>query len=169
MASGKTIKKVLIVLGSPNSASGELSSISKSRLDRCLDLFEKESLVLCTGGWGPHFNTADYPHAHYAKTYLIQKGLLEHAFLDFALSKNTVDDAVKVKTILSALKDDVSLTIITSGYHLVRVKLIFNEILEGFAMQFVGVSCKLDKDEYDALLAHEKKAVAAILENGLYY
>lgn len=163
------MKEVLIVLGSPNSASGELSTISISRLDCCLNLFKKNSLVLCTGGWGSHFNTTEHPHAHYAKAYLLQKGVPKNAFLDFALSKNTVDDAVKTKTILSKLKDDVSLAIITSGYHAERVKLIFTEILTGYTMKFIGVPCELDRNEYDALLAHEKKAIAAILQNGLYY
>ncbi|SNY95007.1 YdcF family protein [Flagellimonas pacifica] len=169
MASGKTIKNVLIVLGSPNSVSGELSSISKSRLDCCADLFKKKSLVLCTGGWGPNFNTAKHPHAHYAKAYLMKKGVQGNAFLEFALSENTVDDAVKAKSILSKLKNELSLTIITSGYHLERVRLVFNEILKGYAITFVGVPCKLDKEEYSVLLAHEKKAIASILQNGLYY
>ncbi|MGW9684581.1 YdcF family protein [Flagellimonas sp. 2504JD1-5] len=163
------MKKILIVLGSPNSETGELSAISKSRLDCCLDLFKKKSLVLCTGGWGPHFNTAEHPHAYYAKKYLLQKGLPESAFLDFALSENTVDDAVKAKAILAKIKEEVSLTIITSGYHLERVRLIFNEILDGFALTFMGVPCTLDKEDYDTLLAHEKKAISVILKNGLYY
>lgn len=163
------MNEVLVVLGSPNSALGELSSISKSRLDCCFNLFKKKSLVLCTGGWGEHFNTAEHPHAHYAKAYLIRKGLPENAFLDFALSENTVDDAVKAKPILFKLEENLSLTIITSGYHLERVRLIFNEILEGFNLTFIGVPCKLDKDTYEALLAHEKKAITAILQKGLYY
>ncbi|WP_190810415.1 YdcF family protein [Flagellimonas sp. S3867] len=163
------MKEVLIVLGSPNTTSGELSSISTSRLDCCLDLFKKESLVLCTGGWGPHFNTTEHSHAHYAKAYLTQKGLPESAFLEFALSKNTVDDAVKAKNILSKLEDNLSLTIITSGYHLERVKMIFNEVLKGYTMMFIGVPCKLDEDEYAILLAHEKKAITSILQKGLYY
>lgn len=165
----KTVKEVLIVLGSPNSATGELSSISKSRLDCCLGLFEKKSLVLCTGGWGPHFNTAEQPHAHYAKVYLMQRGLLESAFLEFALSENTVDDAVKAKTILSKLNDDLLFTIITSDYHLERVRLIFTEILNGYSMKFAGAPNNLNKEEYARLLTHEKKAIASILQNGLYY
>ena len=47
-------KEVLVVLGSPNSPSGELSDISKSRLDCCRKMFSKGQLILCTGGWGPH-------------------------------------------------------------------------------------------------------------------
>ena len=161
-------KEVLIVLGSPNSPSGILSGISKSRLNHCKNLYKKGDLILCTGGWGEHFNTSISSHATYAKEYLIEKGLLEKDFLDFALSKNTVDDAVKIKPIISNLKN-VHLTIITSDYHLNRVKLIFTEILEEYHMEFIGVASHLEKDEYHTLLKHENAAIKSIKENGLYY
>lgn len=161
-------KDVLIVLGSPNSPSGELSAISINRLNYCANMYQPETLVLCTGGWGDHFNTSANSHASYAKKYLIEKSVLESDFLDFALSEHTVDDAVKVKPILSKLETR-KLTIITSDYHLNRVKLIFNEILEGFDMGFIGVKSSMPQDEFEAAVKHENKAIASILENGLYY
>lgn len=161
-------KEVLAVLGSPNSPSGELSIISTSRLDTCLEAFSKEKLILCTGGWGPHFNTSAHPHASYAKTYLIEKGLPKEAFLPSALSTNTVDDAVKMKPILSQF-NHVRLMVITSNYHVERVKLIFSTILKAYPMTFVGVDSRLEKDQYDRLVQHEKKAIQSIQENGLYY
>ncbi|MGX1928053.1 YdcF family protein [Flagellimonas sp. 2504JD4-2] len=163
------MQEVLVVLGSPNSASGELGPIAISRLGRCLDLFQKKSWVLCTGGWSPHFNTAELPHAHYAKAYLVKKGVPEGAFLEFALSKNTVDDAVKAKTVLTELNTEVALTIITSDYHAERAKLIFEEVLNGYAMKFIGVESNLSEMEYEEVLSHEKRAIASIQQNGLYY
>lgn len=161
-------KEILIVLGSPNSPAGKLSEISTSRLDYCAKIHQKGNLILCTGGWGNHFNTSTHSHASFAKQYLIKKGLLEDDFLDSALSGHTVDDAVKIKPILSELKN-IELTIITSDYHLNRVKLIFNEILEGYIMNFVGVESSLDQEEYNALVLHENKAIDSIRLNGLYY
>ncbi|MCF7568715.1 YdcF family protein [Sabulilitoribacter arenilitoris] len=161
-------KNTLIVLGSPNSPEGVLSDISRSRLNYCASLYTKGSFVLCTGGWGDHFNTSSKPHAEYSKAYLIKNGIPKDAFLDFALSSNTVDDAVKIKPVVEKL-DNVHLTIITSEYHLERVKLIFNEILNPFELEFVGVKSNLSKDVYNKLVAHEKKAVKSILDNGLYY
>lgn len=161
-------KEVLIVLGSINSISGELSEISKSRLNYCATVYQKGNLVLCTGGWGDHFNTSQNSHASYAKQYLLEKGLSDDNFLDFALSGHTVDDAVKIKPIIAEL-ENIKLTIITSDYHLSRVKLIFNEILEGYMMHFVGVESGLVRKEFEAAVAHENKAIASILKNGLYY
>lgn len=162
------MKDVLIILGSPNSPNGELSSISLSRLKMCLDYYSKGKAVLCTGGWGPHFNTAEQAHAFYAKAYLREHGIAENDFLDFALSSNTVDDAVKAKEILSKLKE-VRLTVISSDYHMNRVKLIFNIILDSYKIDFVSSKSDLSGEAYEILTKHEEKAIDSILKNGLYY
>lgn len=161
-------KEVLIILGSPNSPSGKLSDISISRLNNCVNRYQKGNLILCTGGWGEHFNISKSSHATFAKQYLIEKGILEEDFLDFALSGNTVDDAVKIKPIISKLEKS-KLTIITSDYHLNRVKIIFNKILENYTMDFIGVDSNLDREEHNVLMQHEKNALNSIVQNGLYY
>jgi len=161
-------KEVLIILGSPNSPSGALSEISISRLNDCVNRYQKGNFILCTGGWGVHFNISKSSHAALAKKYLIEKGILKEDFLDFALSGNTVDDAVKIKPIISKL-EKTKLTIITSDYHLNRVKIIFNKILENYTMDFIGVESNLDQEAYNALMQHEKNAINAIEQNGLYF
>lgn len=160
-------KEVLIILGSPNSPSGKLSDISICRLNDCVNRYQKGNLILCTGGWGK-FNISKKSHATFAKQYLIEKGILEEDFLDFALSGNTVDDAVKIKPIISTLEKS-KLTIITSDYHLNRVKIIFNKILVNYTMDFIGVESNLGQEEYSALMQHEKNAINSIIQNGLYY
>ncbi|MBJ2174539.1 YdcF family protein [Aureibaculum sp. A20] len=161
-------QEILVVLGSPNSPNGDLGTISISRLNSCLKRYKKNNLVLCTGGWGPHFNISSESHASIAKNYLIDKGIPENAFLECALSSNSVDDAVKIIPIIKNLSH-IKLTVITSDYHLERVKLIFNEILKGFTISYVGVESDLPKDSYDTIIAHEKKAIHSIQKNGLYY
>lgn len=162
------MKNILIVLGSPNSPSGVLGDISLERLNCCENNYKKGDLILCTGGWGAHFNTSSYSHASLAKSYLVAKGILEEVFLQFALSQNTVDDAVKVKEILTTL-ENCNLTIITSDFHLERAKLIFNEILKEYKLKFIGAKSSMDSGTYNLLVAHEKKAVLSIVKNGLYY
>ena len=161
-------KEVLIVLGAPNSPSGKLSKISKSRLDCCANQFSLGNLVLCTGGWGKHFNTSKEAHAIYAKRYLLKKGVLEESFLDIALSENTVDDAVKIRAIISGL-ENTKLTVITSDYHLERVKLIFGEVLKGFNTEYIGAPSFATHTELKQLIEHEHKAITKIKKNGLYF
>ncbi len=163
------LSEVLVVLGSPNSPDGELSEIAKSRLDCVADRYDENKRILCTGGWGAHFNVAPKAHAIYAKEYLMKNGIPLDNFLEVALSSNTVEDAVKSKVILSQL-DHPCITVVTSDYHLERVRLIFNEIFKGFEIQFIGVKSDfLNEDELNSLTTHEQAAIQSIIRNGLHY
>jgi len=162
-------KEVLVILGSTNSSTGELSDISRSRLDYAANLYSSGKLVLCTGGWGKHFNTSKEPHAYYSKNYLLAKGIPESAFLEFALSSHTVDDALETKPILSKLEKP-KITIITSDFHLKRVQLIFGEILNDFSFKCIGASTDfLEPEKRAMLLAHEQETIGKIIQNGLRF
>ena len=164
-----TQHKVLVVLGAPNNPDGKLSDIAKSRLDWAINHYVEGDLILCTGGWGDHFNITQQAHAVYAKDYLSKNGIPKQAFLETALSANTVEDAVKSKIILSTLNMPL-LTIITSDFHLERVQLIFNEVLRDFTIQYKAVhSDFLDAVQRTKLIEHERKAIQRIIQNGLYY
>lgn len=161
--------KILIVLGSPNSDDGKLGAIALDRLDRCFEIFNSsENQIICTGGFGPQFNTTSKAHAVYAKKYLISKGIPEASFLSHALSSNTVEDAVKVKEILAKHNFD-SLVVISSDFHLDRVRLIFDEILEGCSKEYIGVRHNFPSIFVDKLVEHEKKAIDNIVKAGLKY
>lgn len=161
--------KTLVVLGSPNSEDGSLEYIALDRLNYCLDVFDPtNNYIICAGGFGEHFNTTKNPHATYAMKYLMDKGVENESFLEPALSANTVEDAVMTKKIMLHHNLD-SLVVITSDYHVERVKLIFDEILAPFTIEYKGVEHDISNVEKEKLLAHEKKAIDGILNKGLYY
>lgn len=161
--------EVIVVLGSPNFPDGTLGPIALDRLQGCLSIFNPQKhKILCTGGFGTHFNTSPIAHANYLKDFLIQKGVPSTAFLPLALSSNTVEDAVMSKSILikTELKD---LVIITSEYHVARVKFIFTEILKDFNLNFNAVTHHSIDDVLEPLIQHEKRAMDQLNLNGLYY
>jgi uncharacterized SAM-binding protein YcdF (DUF218 family) len=163
------MKNAIILLGSPNSSKGRLSKIAIGRAKKCFEIFNPDlDMILCTGGFGVHFNTSDKPHAAYLKQYLMRKGIAENVFLPFANSSNTVQDATKSKEIL--LENDFKkVTIITTEYHLKRVQLIFDEILSGIEKTYIGVPNNMSLKSLQKIEEHEAKAVAGILRDGLYY
>jgi len=124
--------------------------------------------ILCTGGWGPHFNVSNRAHASFAKDYLVRKGIHKKDLLKSALSKNTMDDALKSKAIVANFPG-ARLTVITSDFHVERVSLIFHEILKEYEISFAGVKSNLGKKALDSFLSHEEEAIASIRLNGLYY
>ena len=161
--------EVIVVLGSPNFPDGTLGPIALDRLQGCLSIFNPQKhKILCTGGFGTHFNTSPIAHANYLKDFLIQKGVPSTAFLPLALSSNTVEDAVMSKSILikTEFKD---LVIMTSEYHVARVKFIFTEILKDFNLNFNAVTHHSIDDVLEPLIQHEKMAMDQLNLNGLYY
>jgi vancomycin permeability regulator SanA len=161
--------EVIVVLGSPNFPDGTLGPIALDRLQGCLDIFDpSQHKILCTGGFGAHFNTSPVAHANYLKDFLIQKGVPSTAFLPLALSSNTVEDAVMSKSILKET-DFKDLIIITSEYHVARVEFIFTEILKDFNLNFKAVIHHSIDDVLEPLIQHEKVAMDQLISNGLYY
>jgi uncharacterized SAM-binding protein YcdF (DUF218 family) len=163
------MKNVIIILGSPNSPKGRLSKIAIGRAKKCLEIFNPEKdMILCTGGFGTHFNTSEKPHAEYLRRYLIRKGISQSYFLPYADSSNTVQDATKAKGIL--LKNEVEkVEIITTNYHIKRVQLIFDKILAEFEKTYFGVPNNMSAKILLKFEKHETKAVEGILRDGLYY
>jgi vancomycin permeability regulator SanA len=161
--------EVIVVLGSPNFPDGTLGPIALDRLQGCLSIFNPQKhKILCTGGFGAHFNTSPVAHANYLKDFLIQKGVPSTAFLPLALSSNTVEDAVMSKSILKEVEYK-NLLILTSEYHLARVKFIFTEILKDFNLSFNAVTHHSIDDVLEPLIQHEKVAMDLLNSNGLYY
>ena len=161
--------EVIVVLGSPNFPDGTLGPIAFDRLQGCLSIFDPiKHKILCTGGFGAHFNTSPMAHANYLKNFLIEKGVPPTAFLPLALSSNTVEDAVMSLSILKdyEFKD---LLIITSEYHLARVEFIFSEILKDFYLNFKAVTHHSMDDLLEPLIQHEKLAMQQLISNGLYF
>jgi len=161
--------EVIVVLGSPNFPDGTLGPIALDRLQGCLSIFNSQKhKILCTGGFGAHFNTSPVAHANYLKDFLILKGVPSTAFLPLALSSNTVEDAVMSKSILmkTVFKD---LIITTSEYHVARVEFIFTEILKDFNLNFKAVAHHSIDGVLEPLIQHEKVAMDQLISNGLYY
>lgn len=161
-------QRVFVVLGGQNDEQGLLSQSSKERLDKCFALYREGDKILCTGGWGENFNSLEEPHAFFAKQYLMDKGLDSSVFLPFALSSHTVDDAVKTRDMLQGQGFSLAV-IITSDFHMKRVKYIFNEVLSGFSLKFYAAQSLLEKSALTEVIEHEKEAIKKIEERGLYY
>lgn len=97
------MKQIVLTLGAPNDEQGNLSSMAVDRLECTLGLYLHNDgvKILCTGGFGESFNTTNHPHAYYSKRFLIERGVRESDFLEFALTTNTVEDFRMSKPITS--------------------------------------------------------------------
>jgi uncharacterized SAM-binding protein YcdF (DUF218 family) len=161
------IPGVIIVLGSPNDAQGNLHSLGLERCACALRLHADHPgwKLLLTGGFGAHFNTTDKAHAFYLKQRLCACGIPEEAFLPFAESRNTLEDASLARPIMLATGAR-SAVVVTSDYHVDRARYVFEREFAGagVALEFVGTEtdesrCRLD---LAALKKHEREALARL-------
>ncbi|KZN35203.1 hypothetical protein N480_19355 [Pseudoalteromonas luteoviolacea S2607] len=151
---------VIIVLGNKNDKYGNLSPISKSRCDLAYELFCKkpQSKLICTGGFGKNFNQSSHSHASLVGLYLTSLGISEQMFLDNALSRFTIEDATLTAPLLSAHKAQ-SVDIVSSDFHIQRVKLIFDYLQPSLSKQFHCSKAFLPESERSRLEAHEAHAI----------
>ncbi len=162
--------EIIIVLGSPNTARGELMSVALERCAQAVQVFQAhpEARLLLTGGFGEHFNTTDLPHAHYLKQHLMSLGVPQEVFLPFALSRNTIQDAALSLPIVRAYGARRAI-IVTSDYHQARARYVFEQIYHDIDLEFS--ICATDEANCDldlaAQKAHEQAALERLRANGL--
>lgn len=114
---------------------------------------------LCTGGFGPHFNTTNQPHAYYVAQYLINQGVPTDHILPFVLSRNTVEDATLVQPLLEQYQPDI-VVVVTSDFHMPRVALLFNQRITNQNLLFLEAISTLDAATLTTLQEHERNALA---------
>lgn len=167
----ETLQGIVVLLGSPNSDQGELYNVAKTRCERALQEYRRHPgfKILPTGGFGDHFNRTDKPHAFYLRQYLVALGVPESDILEFAPSRNTIEDATLSYPIVS--KYDVrNVIVVTSDYHAGRAQLLFQRTYKDVSLTFSLCATDEQHCELDlkALKAHEKEALAKLeRETGL--
>lgn len=157
---------IILVLGAPNDEDGNLSRIALDRLECAYSLYlnNDHSRILCTGGFGEHFNRSAQPHAYHAKRFLINRGVHECDFLDYAASSNTVEDFRKSKPIIEKEHPD-TLLVVTSDFHMERVKILHNIIINYPTAIFIAAKSSLAETELSPLINHEQKSIKQLRDN----
>lgn len=154
------ISGVILVLGSPNDDQGRLLSIAIERCTQAFAEFQRnpEYAVLPTGGWGQHFNTTEKPHGHYIRQELSARGIPDHAFLPFAESSNTIEDASLSRPILASYPE-ADLIVVTSDFHKERARFLFEREFPERNITISASVTDLPYEELARLSAHEKQAL----------
>ncbi|MEI6386411.1 MAG: YdcF family protein [Spirochaetota bacterium] len=167
-AGHKTQPIAIVILGSPNDSDGRLSPQALSRIGVGLEAFRSQpsAVILLTGGFGPHFNNAARPHAAYARDHLMERGAPGEAFLEFALSSNTVEDALLAGPILAKAGIDRAL-IVSSDFHLARARFVFLALNPRLDLEFLAAPTLLPPEELARLAAHEEEALASLRRDGI--
>ncbi|MFN8490271.1 MAG: YdcF family protein [Caldilineaceae bacterium] len=155
---------LIVILGSPNDASGQLSEMGQRRVAKGYAEYQQRRdeqwKILLTGGFGAHFNTTAKPNAYYAQQLLLAWGVPPDAIVEFAESGHTLEDATLARPIVEryGLKQ---LLIVSSDFHLPRVRFIFEHIFPDCQLTFAAAEyislCSVT--ERQRLITHEAQAL----------
>ncbi|WP_283710477.1 YdcF family protein [Pseudoalteromonas prydzensis] len=151
---------VIILLGAPNNSDGSLTAIAKSRCDKAYQIFLQQPYckLLCTGGFGAHFNTTNIAHGDLTKAYLIKLGVPASAFLPVALSRFTFEDATLAQPILASAGAKKAI-LVSSEFHIARVHYVFSHVFPHIEFICEAAITPLPKAELEQLAAHEEHAM----------
>ncbi len=158
--------KLVVLLGNENDSEGNLSPVAISRADTAVRFLNKndEWLVLPTGAFGAHFNTTKIPHGQYLTNYLLANGIPANRILPPTHSANTIQDAICAKKRVASSKVS-HLVVITSEFHMQRVKFIFGQLFAGMTIEYLSAPNQVDPPTLAKLLAHETRALRSLREN----
>lgn len=161
------IEDVIIVLGSTNDQSGNISDIGLQRLNKGISLLNaiKGSRVILTGGFGSHFNSTNIPYSTYAKEFLIKNNVNKNRILDCVLSTNSIEDATLTLPLIKEINPH-NIHIVSSDFHMERVKYIFNNVFSGMNLSFHEVNYKTEEKELQKLRETEIKGLKLLKEIG---
>lgn len=163
-------QSAIIVLGAPNDQYGKLSDISVSRCEKAFSELESKgkAKIICTGGFGEHFNQTPFPHALYCKQYLMNKGVDEQRFLELVESRFTFEDATLSLPFLMQHKIQTA-SVVTSDFHIERVRLIFDGVFsqmkQHIALSYCAAPTPVTEEVLLELKAHERKAIEREKQN----
>ncbi|MBE0368196.1 YdcF family protein [Pseudoalteromonas aurantia] len=155
------MNSAIVLLGSPNNDDGSLSEIAISRCDHALTVFDakRSHKLLCTGGFGDHFNRTNIAHAEYLRNYMIKKGVPKQAFLENALSRYTYEDATLSQRILKQARI-YHIILVTSDFHMPRASYVFKSVLTNCSIEISSAdSFALPANKLSQLVAHEAAAM----------
>ncbi len=158
---------LLVVLGSTVGSDGVLSKIAVERLDAAFDLIPAlaDPRIVLTGGFGAHFNRTARAYSLYAQEYLVCKGLDPKKISALVPSLDTVEDATLTVRIVDFLNPG-KLIVLTSDFHLERVRHIFGLVFSGRVIEYFSVPHVADDLSMRALMETEKRELSNLRETG---
>lgn len=157
----------IIICGSTNDLKGNISNVDIGRLEKGLKLLRqnKNYKIILTGGIGPHFNQTDKPYAYYAKKYLLNRGVCESDIMDLVLSIDTVEDAKLSKIIVDNYNVS-KVIVLTSDFHMERVKYIFDKIYSNLSIKYEEFEYKDSEEVLNSLKKIEMKELELLKSEG---
>ena len=142
----------IIVLGNKLLPNGDLSQTLINRLDKTFELYNTGNYdyIIVSGG---KVDNNEYTEAYQMKRYLIKLKIPANKIIKEERSRDTIENAVECQKIIDNL-DVQEITIVTSDFHLERVKHVFNDFFQ--YVKYVSSNNGMDKTFLQKSILNER-------------
>lgn len=113
----------IVVLGEKLPTSGDLSQTLKNRLDKAISIHDGKQTIIVSGGRVQ--KNCLHTEAYIMKKYLVEQGIPSEKIVKEVVAKNTVENPQKTAKIIKKCKKVGQIVIISSAFHMARVRCIF--------------------------------------------
>ncbi|TKB50607.1 hypothetical protein FCL40_05505 [Ferrimonas sediminicola] len=158
--------KILVLLGNENDEDENLSETTIFRANAAIDFLKNngEYSVIPTGSFGKNFNASSTPHGKLLGSYLVGEGINPDRILPHTKTSNTLEDAFGVLKFLNGMGEVGEVHVITSEFHMMRVKYIFGRVLQQYHLTYEASKNSSNKALLSKQISHEKRAIAELKE-----
>lgn len=153
----------IVVLGGGIDKNGNLPQYVKERLDRAIEIFRKNknAKILVSGRYSFLYPRNLLPlktEAEAMKDYLIKMKVSKNIIFLENKSKDTISNAYYAKKLYFIPRKEKDAKIITSEFHLSRVKYIFKKVFgSSYKFQYISILSNLNKKSADKVKARQKE------------
>ena len=155
------MKDAIIILGGGIEPDGSLPEIPKLRVAKGVELFRSGTAprIIMSGNYGFWLEKEPIrPEAEAMREYAVSLGVPEDAIVKEDISKDTVGNAYFCKLNLLEPNNWKNIVVVTSEYHILRTKYIFEKVLgPDYDIEFVSVDSKLSSERLTAQINKENK------------
>jgi len=151
----------IVVLGGGIDLTGHLPNHVYQRLNKTLEIFQKhpQAKIVTTGKYSFLYKDQFPPvtEAEKMAKYLYQKGVDKGSILLEKHSKDSLGNAYHLKTDIFIPHQELNGIIITSHFHLERIKCIFEKVFgPKYRFEYLGVQERLSKIEEEKVVQRQK-------------
>ncbi|MCK5044336.1 YdcF family protein [Candidatus Parcubacteria bacterium] len=153
----------IVVLGGGIARDGNLPKHVKKRIERAWQIFKKKkgAPILVCGRYSFLYPKNQLPkktESRAMRDYLISLGVPKKDIYLENESKDTIGNAYYAKKLYFIPRKEKKATIITSEFHLERVKFIFQKIFgKNYQLKFISLSSSLGSKEKTKVMERQKK------------
>ena len=162
-------KNLIIVLGHENNEKGKLSSTAENRAITASKIAKeelREYKIIPTGGFGDYFNESSTPHGKILANRIEKEGINKENILSHTNTSGTKQDAYLSLKRIKEIGEAEKVYIVTSKFHMDRVKLIFSRVLQEYDLIFrESPNPSFESEVIKEKIEHEKKRIKEFKKN----